>query len=124
VPPGGGWNPLAHAGKRLHSRPRHARPQRRRPGSRRPAGGSPSAVPVVSEIEAEEEVDESVVEVLVVVEHDGRERADLEAAADVQAQHERRAERGAEPEAVAASGAIRLVVLEPARAGIDEDRAL
>src|SRR5690606_26580058 len=75
-------------------------------------------------VEAEEEVDEGVVEVLAVAEDDGRWLADLEAAADVQAQHERRAEGCAEPEAVAAPGAVRLVVLEPARPGIDEERAL
>src|SRR5690554_1260446 len=87
--------------------------------------GAPPGQPFApSEIEPEEEVDEGVAEVFVGVEDDGGHLADPEAAADVQAQDERRAEGGTEPEAVAAPGALRLVVLEPARAGVEEDRAL
>src|SRR5690606_10352856 len=71
-----------------------------------------------------EEVDEGVAEVFVGVKDDGGHLADPEAAADVQAQDERRAEGGTEPEAVAAPGALRLMVLEPARAGVEEERAL
>src|SRR5690606_11782774 len=89
-----------------------------------PAGGGSTSVglPGDSEVEAEEEVHERVAEV-AVAEIDGRVGADLEAAADVEAQHERRAEGSAEAEAVAAPRPFRLLVLEPARAGIHEDRA-